>query len=310
MLNDPTQIVSHTHNSVDKLSKEQISQEVEETIARLTSQFQEKPQKLQTFLQILNDLSEFEFGRFLIKNKGALSSYWTWYVILGFVQSEITSPLEKFILEKSPAILATRERFGIFQKLLKQHITSNNVVCSVPCGSMADLLTLYLPNTIKDVKFIGIDIDPTVFDFAKKLQQQSKNKFVCDFFVKDAWQLNQEEQYDIITSNGLNIYEKEDDKVISLYRTFYHALKKNGKLICSAFTHPPGGVEVTEWNLDMLNQEDMKLYSSIVKFILQATWTNFRSSDKTCAQLKAAGFKEVQIYWDKQRIFPTFCAAK
>src|SRR5438105_15833464 len=144
---------------MDKLSKEQINSEIIAIKTRLSTQFEIEPQKLQNFLQILEDLSEFEFGRYLIKNQGALSSYWTWYVISGFRQYEITSPLEKFILEKSPAILATRERFGIFQKLLKKYITSNDVVCSIPCGTMADLLTLDLPETIQDIKFVGIDID-------------------------------------------------------------------------------------------------------------------------------------------------------
>ncbi len=302
--------VSATHSSIDKLSKEHIHQEMQEIKARLKSQFQSEPQKLQAFLQLLDELSEFEFGRFLIKNKGALSSYWTWYVILGFAQREITSSLEKSILEKSPAILATRERFGIFQKLLKKHITSNALVCSIPCGSMADLLTLDLSSAIQNVKFVGIDIDSTVFDFAKQIQQQTHNRFSCEFFVKDAWQLDQEDQYDIMTSNGLNIYEKDDEKVVALYRTFYRALKNKGKLICSAFTHPPGGAEMTEWNLSALNHEDINLYLSIIKIILQATWANFRSSEKTCAQLKTAGFTNIEVHWDHLRIFPSFCATK
>ncbi|MDR3491732.1 MAG: hypothetical protein P4M12_06775, partial [Gammaproteobacteria bacterium] len=151
--------LSHTHSSSDKLSKAEITHEMEKIHERLSKHFESEPEKRDAFLKTLEELSEFELGRFLIKNKGALSGYWTWYIILGFNNHQVTSTLEKFILEKAPIILATRERFGIFQPLLTKHMTSNSVVCSIPCGMMADLLTLQLPENIKEIRFVGIDLD-------------------------------------------------------------------------------------------------------------------------------------------------------
>lgn len=307
MLDSKSHLVSHTHIGPDRVSKAEITQELHEIKNRLIMQF--KSDELKMLLGFLDDLVEFELGRFLIKNK-SLSGYWTWYIISGLNRHSVTSTIEKFILEKSPAMLATRERFNIFQQLMAKHILSNSLVCSVPCGVMADLLTLKIPETIHGVRFVGIDMDEEVFTQAKQLNHQVKNRFNCDFIVKDAWQLGEENQYDIITSNGLNIYEKENDKVIALYRAFYHALKNKGKLICSALTHPPGDSEISEWDLNVINQEDLKMHAIIFKTILQVTWANFRTSERTCSQLKAAGFEDIEIHWDTQRIFPSFCATK
>ena len=47
----------------------------------------------------------------------------------------------------------------------------------------------------------------------------------------NAWDLNSHESYDVITSNGLNIYESNQDKVTELYRIFFNALKTNAVLI-------------------------------------------------------------------------------
>src|SRR5579872_5485848 len=99
MLDTKTKIISHTHSSPDKLSKEDIHQELTDIKYRLISHFQSEPQKLQALLDLLNELSEFEMGRFLIKNHCAFSGYWTWYMLIGFKEKEKenTSFLEKFL---------------------------------------------------------------------------------------------------------------------------------------------------------------------------------------------------------------------
>lgn len=51
--------------------------------------------------------------------------------------------------------------------------------------------------------------------------------------------LDKRETFHLIASNGLNIYEPEDDRVIQLYRGFHDALKPGGVLITSALTPPP-----------------------------------------------------------------------
>src|SRR5580700_6394450 len=119
---------SLTHLGPDKLSKADISHEFRLIKERLENEFKDNLAKKTELLQTLDALSEFELGRFLIKNK-SLSGYWTWYVIFGFNNHSIISPVEKYLIERAPAILATRQRFAIFQSLLTQYIASNSVVC-------------------------------------------------------------------------------------------------------------------------------------------------------------------------------------
>ncbi len=300
---------SLTHLGSDKLSQAEISREVQLIKERLESEFNDNPDKKAELLQTLDALSEFELGRFLIKNK-SLSGYWTWYVILGFNNQPITSPVEKYLVEKAPAILATRQRFEIFQSLLTQHIASNSVVCSLPCGMMADLLTLNLPEEVGEVRFVGIDLDAAVFDLAKGLAKQLNVRASCEFFQQDAWNLEAKEEFDVITTNGLNIYEKDDSKVVALYKGMWAALKNQGRLICSALTPPPTMTTDCEWDMSKIDKSDLDASVAIFKTILGATWSNFRSSAKTCAQLREAGFDNIEIHWDKQKMFPTFLAQK
>lgn len=107
---------SLTHTGSDILAQEDISREFDEIKARLSLQFKSDAQKLSSLLKTLEELSKFELGRFLIKNK-SLSGYWTWYIILGFKNNTITSPVERFFVEQAPAVLATQQRFAIFQSL-------------------------------------------------------------------------------------------------------------------------------------------------------------------------------------------------
>lgn len=301
--------VSLTHLGPDKLSKADISREFQLIRERLLNEFRDAPDKRAELLNTLDALSEFELGRFLIKNK-SLSGYWTWYVILGFNDHVVTSPVEKYLIEKAPAILATRQRFSIFQSLLTRYIQSHSVVCSLPCGMMADLLTLELPGEVGEVRFVGIDLDATVFDLAKALAEQLKVRASCEFFQQDAWNLEATEKFDLITTNGLNIYENDDSKVVALYRGMWNALKNQGRLICSALTPPPTMTANCEWDMDKIDKNDLAASMAIFKVILGATWSNFRSSAKTCEQLREAGFDNIEIYWDQQRMFPTFLAQK
>ncbi len=310
MITTQARHISLTHTGPDKLTRAQIAEEIKQIQQRLSKQFESDPEKRNDLLKMLDELADFELGRFFIKNKGALSAYWTWYAILGFNNSATTSPLERFILEKAPIALATQERFSIFQTLLTKHIQSNSVVCSVPCGMMADLLTLNLPEQIKEVRFIGIDIDNTVFSLAKDLAKQMQSRFHCEFFKKDAWNLNMENTFDIITTHGLNIYEKDDSRIVALYRGLHNALKAHGKLICSALTPPPIINNESEWDFSKISQADLISSSLLFKTILEATWSNFHTSEKTCSQLKEAGFEDIEIHWDSRKMFPTFCAQK
>lgn len=255
--------LSLTHESSDKLSKSDIKVAFENVKNRLSnSEQQENSKDLATYLE---QLSEFELGRFLIKNSGAFSGYWTYYVILGFKNSEVTNPLENFILTKAPIFLATQQRFAIFQNLLRKHIQNNSTVCSIPSGLMADLLTLDLPKNITGVRYVGIDLDETSTNLAKELAEQYKLAHCCDFFQRDAWNMpDMKEKFNVLTSNGLNAYEKDDNKVIDLYKSLYQSLVSGGTFIGSALSCPPTMGEQSEWDMTKIDTKDMAMQKNVI----------------------------------------------
>ncbi len=73
--------------------------------------------------------------------------------------------------------------------------------------------------------------------------------------------------YDIITSNGLNIYQPNDEKLIDLYKKFYQALKPGGILITSFLTPPPSISTESTWkNFDLSDALKQKvLFSDIIQ---------------------------------------------
>lgn len=72
-------------------------------------------------LKLLDELSQFELGRFLLKNQG-LNGYWTSYIILHGPKQTTLCELENWLLNKSPVIKATQERFRIFQTAIQSRL--------------------------------------------------------------------------------------------------------------------------------------------------------------------------------------------
>lgn len=297
---------SLTHETPDKITLEDIFAECQKISRRLFQDGSIDESTKELLLTYLKELTKFELGRFLIKNQGALSGHWTYYIILGFTASPGLHPLEEAIITTAPFVLATRQRFHIFQSLLQKNIQSNTVICSVPCGVMADLLTLKLPETIENVRYIGIDLDQASLDLAQDMAKSKGKSQSCLFFKENAWELasNHLAEFDLITTNGLNIYEADDNKVTDLYRAFYTALKPGGKLIGSALSLPQ------EWDMSKINKNDLNLQRAIFIQILQATWSHFRSVDQTTQQLNIAGFDSIEIHWDDAHMFYSFEAMR
>jgi hypothetical protein len=75
-------------------------------------------------VKLLEQLSQFELGRFLLLNKG-LNGYWTAYVILHGPKKQNLHPLEAWVLHYAPSVRATQERFRIFQKVLQENLRDN-----------------------------------------------------------------------------------------------------------------------------------------------------------------------------------------
>lgn len=260
---------------------------------------------LEEELEILGQLTKFDLGRYILEKKG-LNGFYTSYVILHGPKKQDPSDLEHWLLHKAPLVKATRERFGIFNQQIQKYLTSNMTLASVPCGLMDDLLGQDYSN-FSNISLAGIDIDPESLSIASKNALKS-----CDhpisFAQKDAWNLDVSNQYDILVSNGLNIYESDDLKVTQLYREFYKALKINGVLITSFVTPAPTMTPDSTWR--NFNPEDLMKQKAIFSDIVGVSWQKYRTESQTRAQLEHAGFKILDVIYDTQGMFPTIVARK
>lgn len=253
--------------------------------------------------ELLRQLSEFELGRFLLDNKG-LNGYWTAYIILYGPKLTNLPELEYWLLHRSPAIKATQERFMIFRQQLQARIHDNMKIASIPCGLMDDLLGL--ENT-DNIALVGIDLDQqSLKEAAKNAKKYNRNN--VEFRHEDAWNLSTTNEFDIIVSNGLNIYQPDNKKVIELYRQFYNALKPGSILITSFLTSPPALSKDSTWK--NYNQDDALKQKAIFSDIIQTRWQSFRTEAETKNQLEHAGFKIEEVIYDSQGMFPTIIARK
>lgn len=300
-----------------ELSPETMENKIQEITERIKSDGDKPYVTVTQQLELLAQLSEFDFGRYLLQNQG-INGYWTHYMLThpwygrktGKNNSNIPlSKLEHFMLDRAPSMLATQQRFEIFLKENQKQVKNNTCLASIPCGMMGELLYLDYDD-INSIQLVGIDYDDNALHDAEFLAiQQDLTKFIKPI-KKDAWNLGFQDEFDLISSNGLNIYEPDDEKVTELYHQFYKALKTGGKLVTSFLTHPPTLTTHCEWDMSKLNQEDLLLQKIIFVDIIAAKWQGYRSSEQTYNQLKTAGFEDIEFIYDEARIFPTVVAMK
>lgn len=268
--------------------------------------------------EYLEQLSKFNLGKFIIANKG-LSGRWTQYVVLHPQNGRLTgindegkqfSEMERWVLDRAPVVLATQERFFNFQKLLQASLKNKITLASVPCGAMDDLLGLNFSG-VSAFNLVGIDLDADSIDYAKQNARQNNLAGNCTFFREDAWEMAQENQFDVIASNGLNIYESDANRLKELYQRFYNCLKSGGKLITSFLTPPLGSEKQSPWDVQQINKEDLLKQKVIFSYILNVRWDDcYRTEEEKVKQLESVGFKNVRVIYDRQKIFPTVICEK
>ncbi len=269
-------------------------------------------------MQILDELCSFELGRFLIQNRG-LNGRWTQYLVLHPQNGRLTGlssdgkPLSKFerwALDRCPIALAAQERFFTFQKLLQNKLKNGIRIASIPCGLMDDLLGLNYKN-LNDFKLTGVDLDEQALQLALENAVQNRLEKHCEFIEEDAWNMQIKNQFDLITSNGLNIYEPDDERVEQFYSNLYKALKPEGTLISSFLTPPPTRENKSEWDASQINEDDLRIQRILLGDILNIRWlAAHRSESKMRDIFVAAGFKEVNVIYDRQKLFPTIVGNK
>ncbi|MGD1808428.1 class I SAM-dependent methyltransferase [Dapis sp. BLCC M126] len=310
---------SQEFNEQRTLSHGNKNETIEETIERIKQRIIQSGDKphvtVARQLELLNELASFPLGQFLLQNRG-VNGYWTDYVmehqyrgrITGIdAEGRILTELEKFLLDKK--FLPTQQRYVIFSEFIQNYVRDGIVFASLPCGVMKDLLKLDFTG-IENFRLVGIDIDYESLELAKKLAEEYGLSEKVEFHQEDAWKLPFEDEFTLLTSNGLNVYEADDNKVTELYRQFFQALMPGGILVTSFLTPSPNINPNSEWDMSQINSEDLLLSKIIFFDILDVKFTAFRSSSTTKLQLQSVGFDEIEFIWDNARRYPTVTARK
>jgi hypothetical protein len=306
-------IISHKE---DQKTVEDIVEKIKQ---RIIKQGDQPGAPVDEVLRHLDNMKDNQVGQYLLKNSGGWNGFWTNYFLTYPLRNKFDfyfrhpndSDLSSFeqSLFSFPLVKATQQRFQIFleenQKLIKEGV----IAASIPSGLFGELL--YLDYTdIRSCELHAIDLDMDSLVYAK----QNAIHFKLDHFVhygrKDAWELGCENKFDFISSNGLNIYESDENRVIELYKGFYKAIKPGGKLITSYIETPPHLNEYSAVKVDKLDVENLKIQKIVMIDILQSTWANFCTQDEMFKRLEEAGFKNIKIRFDDAHMFPTIIASK
>ncbi len=261
-------------------------------------------------LSLLEHLCDFELGRFLLTNKG-LNGYWTNYILTypHKPKNNDISSLEKMFLEKLPTMCATQERFDIFLHLNQQQVKNGAKLASIPSGLGGELFYLDLSKN-SALELYLIDLDDLSLDGARLLANEKNVRHKVHYLQENAWEIQYRNEFDLISSNGITIYEPDDNRVIELFQNFYTALTSGGMLVTSSLTPPPSVDKASEWDMSQINLEMLQLQKILFSDIIQVTWQCFRSSTRIVEMLKSVGFIDIMVDYDAARIFPTISAKK
>lgn len=308
--------MSHSNSTAHLISHEEVHEETDakllaRTRSRLICAGDLPNVTVAQLLSLADELSSSDLGRFLLRNRG-LNAYWTHQVVThvpGTFTPSTAEGLDYHLFERLPATLATRERFGIFRMELKALMKPGITVASVPSGFMGDLFLLDYGHA-PDISFVGVDLDPAALEGAKALAAEAGLANQLTLLQQDAWALELDGNVDVLVSNGLNIYEPDDERVVALYRLFRDSLRPGGTLITSFLTPPPTISAASPWNLQAIEPEAVALQTLLFVKIIEAKWQTFRTHTQTLEQLHRAGFADIRFIDDRARMFPAVVARR
>jgi hypothetical protein len=264
-----------------------------------------------TDLLLLRDqMREFPLGRFLLENLG-LNGFWTSYVLMHPDRGRLTGrgldgyrmqALETWLLNECPIFLATQERFRLFRRMTESLLRPGMHLASLPCGLMDDLLGMTVPDGIGDLTYTGIDLDRESLIFAENNARARGCRVPLNLRQADIMQMPTAPEFDLITSNGLNIYLEDDQDCVVFYHRAASLLNPGGYLITSFIT------PASSWRPH--NAKALERQQHLFGKAVPVRWMCTRSVGLTCRQLLEAGLEPVRVVYDSQCMFPTVLARK
>jgi SAM-dependent methyltransferase len=294
---------SHKHTQIDQNI---LNSNILECKQRLQSKYTD-PVELALRLKLLEELTQFDLGQFLLINRG-LNGYWTDYVI-NYPREQIGElyELEQRLLRSKP-FYATYERQQIFKKINQTKVKHGAHLAAIPCGLMSELLDLDF-SQVNELQITGIDLDNDSLLLSQQKYAALNLTPKINYLKQDAFSLTINNHFDLISSNGLTIYLADDKDVLQLFTKFYEALKIGGVLVTSFLTYPSLFAELSEQTAGEYNDDD---HAARIIFgeILEVTWSCFRTTEQISGLLKQAGFSDIAIHGDSKYIFPTCVATK
>lgn len=274
----------------------------------------------QFLLSLAEDAARSEFGRFLLCTRGL--NWRTTDLLFDPAHQAMLRRQERdhslglfdrLAFFSCPLFLATQERFHIFQQCTQPLVMDGTVLASLPCGRMRDLLSLDYAHIRQEVRLVGLDKDQEALQAAQALaaevQAQKPLHGTVEFRASDGLRPGLTEagirrEFDLVTSNGLNIYLNED-QCVTFYRHVHEALKPGGTFITSHI------VPAEEYRWDQINRDHWRLQTVILTVLIGALWEpRVKPAQLVREQLERAGLRDVRILPDLQGIFPTFVARK
>ncbi|MEM7139157.1 MAG: class I SAM-dependent methyltransferase [Myxococcota bacterium] len=261
-------------------------------------------------VRLVKELDTFPLGRWLLRNRGGLNAKWTDYLISSAPPREqLSCDLERFLVYGAPTVLATRERFGHYQESMQQELARVDRVASIPCGRMTDLLTLDYGD-FQHIEILGLDLDREALRSARGLAEEQGIAGQVRLRAADAWGMRLAPEFDMITTNGLSIYEPSDGRVAELYQRLAAGLVPGGLLVTAYLTPPPSTDPASPWDLEAVDPEALRLQGLIFGDICDAAWMNHRTEAALAPIFEAAGLRVERTLWDTARAFPTVLLRK
>ncbi|MEM7434945.1 MAG: class I SAM-dependent methyltransferase [Myxococcota bacterium] len=296
-------LISHGFRSID-------GDVLRRTLRRLKAQGDSANGTVAEKVHLVEELDSFPLGRWLLRNRGGLNAKWTDYLISSAPPREqLSCDLERFLVYEAPTVLATRERFGHYQESMQTELPRVHRVASIPCGRMADLLTLDYGDS-QDTEILGLDLDQEALQSAHDLAERQGLAGQVRLRRADAWAMQLAPEFDMITTNGLTIYEPSDGRVAELYQRLAAGLVPGGLLVSAYLTPPPSFGPESPWDLEAVNLDALRLQASIFGDICDAAWMNYRTEAVLAPIFEAAGLRIERTLWDTARAFPTVLLRK